>query len=267
MKLTELCEPLFQYVCLLNRSARKGAAYDRDQVRSELEMMFADMSSKAAADPALRPQYEKVEAPLLFFVDGTIKESSLPFAHDWHELAKDRTDLRDSDGGAEFFDMLDDTLRDQSYAATERLGVFYSCIGLGFTGWYSGQPEFLRKRMLEIATRTRSPTEVDSASRIVPEAYEHVNTSNLIDPPGASLMGIGIALFGLVIVLFAANLYLYRSSSKNLNDSVANIIDMGKNPSQAPSPRAPATGQAATGQAATGQAGSSQEQAVSSGGQ
>jgi len=56
MKLAELCEPLFQYVCLLNRSASKGAAYDRDQVRSELEMMFADMASKAASDPALRPE-------------------------------------------------------------------------------------------------------------------------------------------------------------------------------------------------------------------
>jgi hypothetical protein len=98
--------------------------------------------------------------------------------------------------------------------------------------------------MLEIATRTRSPTEVDSASRIVPEAYEHVNTSNLIDPPGASLMGIGIALVGLIIVLFAANLYLYRSSSRNLNDSIANIIDIGKNPSQTSRPRTPSTGQA-----------------------
>jgi hypothetical protein len=228
MKLTELCEPLFQYVCLLNRSARKGAAYDRDQVRGELEMMFADMAGKAASDPALRPQYELVEAPLLFFVDGTIRDSSLPFAHDWHEMAHDRSDLRDSDGGAEFFDLLDDTLRDQSYASMERLSIFYACLGLGFTGWYSGQPEFLRKRMLEIATRTRSPTEVDSASRIVPEAYEHVNTSNLIDPPGASLMGIGIALVGLIIVLFVTNLYLYHSSSQTLNDAIGSIIEMGK---------------------------------------
>ena len=234
MKLSELCEPLFQYVCLLNRSARKGAAYDRDQVRGELEMMFGDMASKAAADPQLRPQYERVEAPLLFFVDGMIRESSLPFGHDWKDMASDRADLKDADGGAEFFDMLDDTLRDQSYAATERLHIFYTCIGLGFTGWYSGQPEFLRKRMLEIATRTRSPTEVDSASRIVPEAYEHVNVSNLIDPPGASLAGIGIALVGLIVVLFAANLYLYRSSSRNLNDSIGSIIEMGKDAAQSP---------------------------------
>jgi type VI secretion system protein ImpK len=242
MKLTELCEPLFQYVCLLNRSARKGAAYDHDQVRGELEMMFADMSGKAAADPALRPQYDLVEAPLLFFVDGMIRESSLPFAHDWNDMAKDRADLRDSDGGAQFFDMLDDTLRDPSYAAAERLAIFYTCLGLGFTGWYTGQAEFLRKRMLEIATRTRSPTEVDSASRIVPEAYEHVNTSNLIDPPAASLMGIGIALVGLIVVLFAANLYLYRSSSHNLNDSIGGIIDMGKSETGKAAPQAAPAG-------------------------
>ncbi|HEY8750582.1 MAG TPA: DotU family type IV/VI secretion system protein [Tepidisphaeraceae bacterium] len=236
MKLSELCEPLFQYACLLNRSARKGAPYDRDQVRSELELMFADMAGKAATDPALSPQYELVEAPLLFFVDGTIRESSLPFAHDWHEMARDRADLRDSDGGAEFFDMLDDTLRDQSYAAMERLSIFYACMGLGFTGWYSGQPEFLRKRMLEIATRTRSPTEVDSASRIVPEAYEHVNTSNLIDAPGGSLLGIGITLVGLVVVLFVLNLSLYRSTSQNLNNAIGDIIDMDKGPGDVDKP-------------------------------
>src|SRR5438445_9899051 len=113
MRLSELCEPLFQYVCLLNRSARKGAAYDRDQVRGELELMFADMAGKAATDSQLGPQYEKIEAPLLFFADGMIRESSLPFAHDWHGLAQDRADLREADGDAMFFDLLDDTLRDQ----------------------------------------------------------------------------------------------------------------------------------------------------------
>jgi type VI protein secretion system component VasF len=244
MKLTELCEPLFQYICLLNRSARKGAAYDRDQVRGELEVMFADMASKAASDSNLHQQYEMVEAPLLFFADATVRESSLPFANDWRDMAHERADLIDADGGAAFFDLLDDTLRDQSYVAADRLAIFYTCMGLGFTGWYAGQPEFLRKRMLEIATRTRSPTEVDSASRIVPEAYEHVNTSNLIDPPGTSLMGIGIVLVGLIVVLFAANAYFYRSNSQSLNDSIGNIIETGKSRAESPE-SAPRSGAAA----------------------
>ena len=32
--------------------------------------------------------------------------------------------------------------------ASERLAVFYVCIGLGFTGIYFKQPEFLRKTTL-----------------------------------------------------------------------------------------------------------------------
>ena len=33
----DLCEPLFQYVCRVNRSARKNIVYDIEQVRSEIE--------------------------------------------------------------------------------------------------------------------------------------------------------------------------------------------------------------------------------------
>ena len=88
--------------------------------------------------------------------------------------------------------------------------------------------------MLEIAARL-SGTEAglpdpEDGSRVVPEAYEHTDTSNLIDPPGASLAGIGIALVGLVIVLLVTNLYLYRSNSRNLieaQDGVIHAVDGG----------------------------------------
>ena len=48
---------------------------------------------------------------------------------------------------------------------------------------------------------------------------------------------------------------IYRSSYKNLNDSIANIIDMGKSPSQTSSPHVPSTEQSSA----------SQDKAVSSG--
>ena len=37
MTLAEVCEPLFLYICRLNRLARKGGEQDADQVRTELE--------------------------------------------------------------------------------------------------------------------------------------------------------------------------------------------------------------------------------------
>ena len=46
MTLLELCEPLFQYVCRLNRSARKGATPDEETVRADLQKILADIKER-----------------------------------------------------------------------------------------------------------------------------------------------------------------------------------------------------------------------------
>jgi type VI protein secretion system component VasF len=221
MTLLELCEPLFQYVCRLSRSARKGGSYEPSRVRAEIEAVFDDLKAKAAADPNLTAQYDKVHMPLIFFVDFMVKESSLPFAREWKELAYEYNELA---GDEKFFDLLDETLADPSQAATERLGVFYTCIGLGFSGWYTGQPEYLRKKQLEISARVRTMMDVDEASRICPEAYEHVDTSDLVQPPGMKLLGISIALVGMVVVMFLANFFVYRSAASKVQAALQQIL-------------------------------------------
>jgi len=222
MTLLELCEPLFQYVCRLNRSGRKGGSFEPSRVRSEIQAMLDDMRSKSAADGNLTSQFEKIELPLIFFVDFMIKESSLPFARQWKEMAYERNELA---GDEKFFDLLDETLADPTQAATERLAVFYACLGLGFTGWYTGQPEYLRKKMLEVSARIRNIMDVDEAVRICPEAYEHVDTSDLVQPPGAKLAGIFIALGGMILVTFIANFFLFRTTAANLQDALRQILD------------------------------------------
>ena len=243
MRLSELCEPVFHYACLLSRSGRRGGEHDLNQVRSEVRALFEDTASKAKADPKLRTLYERVELPLMVFVDQTIKESGLKFAPQWNDFAAERG-YENAD--ERFFDMLDDTLRDPSSQATEALGIFYTCIGLGFTGWYGGNPEHLRKRQREIAARLRVPAEMDR-TRIVPEAYEHVDTSNLIETAGASLAGIGIALAGLMVVLFVANAFLYRASSHDLNEAIGSLMTATTGAGAAAAAPSPSTAPAATG--------------------
>ena len=131
----ELCEPLFNKVCLLNRLGRKGApqvSYDR--LRAEIESLFKDVGARAETDPALRSQWAKLELPVSFFVDSMIAESRLSVAAQWHQrrLAYERKELA---GDEKFFDLLDETLADPGEEATERLKVFYTCLGLGFCGW------------------------------------------------------------------------------------------------------------------------------------
>lgn len=219
--LLELCEPLFLYVCRLNRSARKGGEPDPTPVRTQIEGLFEQMSSRAESDPNLALQYEQVELPLIFFVDFMIKESNLQLAQSWQELAYARNELA---GDEKFFDLLEETLVDSGNAATERLAVFYVCMGLGFTGWYTGQPEFIKKKMAECAGRLRKSMDVNEAALICPEAYEHVNTSDLVEPPGKKLAGIGVVLLGLAVVLVIANFLMFSWTSGDIKRSLEAIL-------------------------------------------
>ena len=221
MTLLELCEPVFQYMCRLNRSARKGGNYELSQVQSEIKGFLAEARSKAVGEN-LADQFEKIELPVMFFCDFMIKESALSWAREWKELAFERHEMA---GDEKFFDLLEETLKDKSPGANERLTVFYTCIGLGFSGWYTGQPEYLRRKMKEIAARLQAGGHFADAQRICADAYEKVDTRDLIEPPGTQLVGIGIALVGLIIVLFFAYGFLYRDSAKKLNDALKKVED------------------------------------------
>ena len=224
MTLLDLCEPLFLYVCRLNRSARKGGSHEYNRVRTEIDAIFDQMRSRAASEPRLISQYEKTERVLIFFVDSMISESKLNFAREWHRNRK-AFELDELAGDDRFWELLDETLEDSSADASERLGVFYTCIGLGFTGFYAGQQEYLRNKMLQISARLQGVVDTDVETRICPEAYEHVDTSDLVEPPGMKLLGIAITLIGLIIVLFISNIFLFQWTSeelvKALNDVVA----------------------------------------------
>ncbi len=219
-KLVDVCEPLFQYVCRLNRSARKNVNLDPIQVRSEVDSIFEGIRREAQETPGMAGLLEGVELPLIFFVDYMIKESDLSFAGLWEEIAKERGELG---GDEKFFDLLENALQDR-HTSSEQLAVFYVCMGLGFAGWYSGQPEFLRAKMDSLAARLRDQMDVDETARICADAYEHVDTSDLVRPPGRSLMGIMIILVGTVIVLIATNIALYQSATEKLNGSLDVII-------------------------------------------
>jgi type VI protein secretion system component VasF len=222
MTLTELCEPLFQYVCRLSRAAQRGRSPDMDQVRSDIKKIFEEMKTNASASPELSTQYEKIELPLIFFVDFMIKESKLSFSAEWFELGRERKELA---GDEKFFDILDETLADTSNAATQRLVIFYTCIGLGFTGIYTGNPETIRKLMSKISARISNQIDADPKSYVCPEAYENVDTRDFVEPTGAKLVGIGIALLGLIVVWGIVYILLFKWTSQDVAKSLDRVIE------------------------------------------
>ena len=246
MTLLELTEPIFQYVCRLNRLARKSggavtsgettfisktaaaapkaASLDYAVVRSEVKALLEDFMQKGGSEIRLAGQVKKMELPLLFFVDSMIAEGTIGFAAQWNQnrLAYDRNELA---GDEKFFDLLEETMKDPSEEASERLAVYYTCIGLGFAGVYFRQPEYLRKTMLTLAPRIRHLVETDQSARICPETYEAVDTRNLVQPPGSRLAFVGILFLCFILAVLISYIWIYRAASRNLSASLDHIIN------------------------------------------
>lgn len=218
MTLPQACEPLFQWACRLNRSIRKGVAPGAAQARDEAVAVLAEVRARAE-QAGLAEAFARAEPVLLYFADFTAR--ALPDAARWPSLAQERG----LDGGDEdFFDRLDETLRDTSAPATEQIAVFYTCMGLGFSGWYTGQPDVLRRKMQECAARLRPQIDADPTARVTPEAYEHVNTADLTEPPARRLGALLIVAAGLALTLLVANAVAYIQKRAELKTSLDVII-------------------------------------------
>jgi type VI protein secretion system component VasF len=222
--LFDLYEPLFQYICILNRIARKGSneAIELATLRPEIIALLEGINKRAQAEPLLALQAGKLEMPITFFVDSIIAESNLRCAGQWHKerLAYDRNELA---GDEKFFDLLDETLNDPSPEATERLVIFYVCLGLGFTGWYANQPEYLRRKTETIAKRI-GVEGLERVAHICPEAYKYVDSRNLIDPASSKIGAIALAFLALTLVALAVNFYLFRVGLVGLTESLEEIL-------------------------------------------
>ncbi len=227
------CDPLFQAVCRLNRIGRiqRGSTIDYAQTRADLEENFEVLARIARGDISLGEQYRQVELALVCFADSMLAESALPFASKWNNnrLAAARNERA---GDERFFQLLDETLADKKETADERLAIFYICIGLGFTGGM--QPEFLRKKMQEIAPRVKAHVDADESAFITPASYQSTNLANLPMPMAASLVPLLIVLTGLLLVVVAVNVYTFHSASAELNQALDTIVthDPAKSKSQ-----------------------------------
>lgn len=224
LTLPELCEQLFQYVCMVNRVARTPSPdLDFAALRDTVQSALIRMKERAKDDLRLAAQVKRMEPPLIFFVDSMIAESALSIAPQWHKnrLAYERDELA---GDEKFFDLLDETLAEPGAEADERLMVYYTCLGLGFTGWYAGQPEYLRQKMKAIAKRLEGSIDRVQTARLTPEAYEHLDARNLVEPPGVKLATLGIVFAGLLFIVAGVNFYLFREASSTLAESLRLIL-------------------------------------------
>ncbi|MBX3382440.1 MAG: DotU family type IV/VI secretion system protein [Phycisphaeraceae bacterium] len=219
MTLVDICEPVFQYVCRLNRLSRKGGRQDWGLIRGEIVAIVSEVKSKAES-AGYASVWDRADLVLTYFIDSMILSSRIGQQGGWKPLSHERGKLGFEE---EFWELLEDALKDPSDQATQLLGVFYVCIGLGFTGYYTGQPDYIKRKQLEVSSRLRGMVDADMAARICPDAYENVDTRNLTQPPNRSLAGLAILAVGLLIVVLVSYVFFFKHASQELDKSLGGV--------------------------------------------
>lgn len=219
----ELAEPLFQYVCRLNRGGKQNVMVDYAQARAEIENLLRKIADDSQSDVVLARLNSKLEMVLVYYVDSIIIQNKrLPFSEEW---SRNRiADLRGYRAGDEdLFVMLDRSLQDTSEDAAEMLYLFYTCLCLGFEGMHAGQPQVITGYVERIWPRIRHLIDNNPGARICQEAYL-VDHTDLSDGLKGGRAGWIVVLFvflslSILIVYFS----LYASATDSMGASLTTI--------------------------------------------
>ena len=91
-ELEQLCRPLVRQLCAYWCYARCGEVPEREQVDRVLRGHLLRIREKVEDDGRLKREFQRIEQPLIFFIDYTIKEGNFPFSEAWREIARDCKD-------------------------------------------------------------------------------------------------------------------------------------------------------------------------------
>ncbi len=222
MKALLLFEPLFQYLCEVNRLSRHGRPRDYAIVRKDVVSKISEISDQAEADPELREHLRVLKTPVTFALDDLIVENrNLPWWNIWHNNRLGF--VKDGLAGSEAFfkEYLDPALKAApSLEGAERMLVYYVCLGLGFQGYLFDRPEKLKEYMKAMKPAVAQWLVHDRVEHLLPQAYQFTNRRDLAKPPELKRA----LLFAGIVAILLAGLPLYWWMANDLiNQTERNI--------------------------------------------
>lgn len=222
--LTDLCEPVFVYVCYLNHCARIGDDISYTTAKSRMIELLDELNGSLNYGTSLWRQFKKIECALFFFIDSMVCESGISFAHKWdrNRLAYKQGELT---GDKKFFDILEQLLEENSIDSEKCLPFFYYCISLGFTGINSDNPERLKYYLERIIDR--APYLKDDCKKLIYEnVYSNVDSRNLL--PKRWLTARKLIFLGILILFFfiVLNFLLFYLSTADLFGCFNRIVSI-----------------------------------------
>ena len=210
MTLQELVEPLFLYLCRLNRSARAGGpAPAPREARDGLIALLSQMRATAAATPHLALQMRELEPALLLFIDEMHERRDGPLARGLRPIQQR---VKRAPEAGRLLAIVDETLEDPSSAGAERLGILQTCLALAF----AGRPESAgaRERAALIALRLGA-SEPEPAKPL---------TGDLTRRTRRALISLAFALVGASTAVVAAQLRAYDHDARQLRSTLQTIV-------------------------------------------
>lgn len=215
-RLENLCRPLIRLLCEYWCFAKAGAPVNAESFRRKIQICLSEIQAKCENEPNLKREFSRIERPLIFFIDYTIKEGTFPFRREWREMARDYNELS---GDEKFFDLLAENLDDPD--ASERLMIFYLLMGLGFDGCYHGNPDYVERRMKLCATRFSLGDDIGTGLLFIPSASPETETRR----KGRSVYYILAAAVLFLLASFVCNYYMFKKDTASYRGALLNAAD------------------------------------------
>ncbi len=219
MTLSDVTSELFIYLVVFRRKLAEKVPVSIESVAHDLELIFARVDQKAAADPVLSQRYPAVRKILAIIADGIIVGSDWEFALDYrlNHLLENKF-YKSNEGGDRFFDDLNKLSGDEA----DLREVYFTALALGFQGRYSHQPEIrmdLKKKLyLSLPQRV-----LDSADKVTPKSYEYIDSRDCTVPPVVRLSRYAIVFAGIILFFLILGRLVYKQQTTEIDETIASM--------------------------------------------
>lgn len=251
LHLTEACWPVFEFVTNFARQVKYNTVPAATQVRYEALSALRDAEDLVREDAlSERAWHERIKAAMVYLVDykmiNTDWEGRLYWLDNTFETDPNVLNHPQALGGEDFFVVCDQLQREYELAErrerrdkdelAEQLGIYFTCLRLGFKGQYHDRPQELADYTRRLFSRLPAYG-TTRAKEMFPDAYRHNQELKVNYDLGMKLTMV-LVIFGLVLgAWFLVSQLAWRSFVGDIETHAQVVQDGGV--TEAASPEAP----------------------------
>lgn len=211
--LTRCCWRTFMQVIGVARQTRSGEDLPPERVRSRMLAALREGGELAATSPEVeRAWTQRIRAMLIYFVDDRLVQLRWNGGRWWLEnrlqCAPEGLGRPQAQGGNWFYEDCD-ALRQEFLEAehrnqperellAEQLGLYYTCLRLGFQGQFDGRPDLLKNYEMGLYAFLPGHSAVRD-EELFPQAYQHTEKRKAIYDWGTKL-AVVLTIFAFLVV-------------------------------------------------------------------